>query len=477
VKLFLSYPSAERAFAERLALALEAEGHEVFFDRSDLAAGGPFHQPLREAIEGADAMVFVVTPASVAAGSYTLAELDIARHRWRRPAGHVLPVMVQPTPMATLPPYLSAVTVLQPRGEAVAETVAAATRLPAAVRRKQRMVFAILAVVLMVTSGFLAWQWQQRRDEAAAAAAARATAQQTLQLCQDGNPAAALQQLATLVAQRPAQAELATLHEDCAMAWLREMRARSGAGVAPLTFDEQVRVTEPVLLKGLATAQGPRAADLRAHLGWGEALRRREGLGSDPLPHWQRALAEDPGNTFANAMLAHWLMPRRLDEARAHFTKALMSGRERVFVRRLQLGSALTGDEAARHYGIEMADHMRRGQEPLSDEQRRRLWSYAFAGLQYRSAREALLAQLPADAALATFDWAFAAADTANTSHGWSSPVARFVRAALQAQAGQVDAAQAGFEALLADHANPRTRLALSLLEEVRRELAALRRR
>lgn len=62
-------------------------------------------------------MVFLVTPAAVAAGSYTLAELDIARGRWRRPAGRVLPVVVAPTPISSLPPYLSAVTLLQPHGE------------------------------------------------------------------------------------------------------------------------------------------------------------------------------------------------------------------------------------------------------------------------------------------------------------------------------------------------------------------------
>ena len=75
MKLFLSYPSAERTTADRLALALEGEGHEVFFDRSDLAAGDAFHQRLREAIQSADAMVCLVTPAAVAPGSYTLAEL------------------------------------------------------------------------------------------------------------------------------------------------------------------------------------------------------------------------------------------------------------------------------------------------------------------------------------------------------------------------------------------------------------------
>ena len=98
MKLFLSYPSAQRDLAESLTLALEAEGHEVFIDRADLKAGQAFHQTLREAILGADGMLFLVTPESVAPGSYALAELNIAQQRWRRPGGHVLPVMVVATP-------------------------------------------------------------------------------------------------------------------------------------------------------------------------------------------------------------------------------------------------------------------------------------------------------------------------------------------------------------------------------------------
>jgi len=49
MKLFISYPSGQRGLAERLTLALEAEGHEVFIDRADLKAGESFHHTLREA--------------------------------------------------------------------------------------------------------------------------------------------------------------------------------------------------------------------------------------------------------------------------------------------------------------------------------------------------------------------------------------------------------------------------------------------
>ncbi len=478
MKLFLSYPSAERALAERLALALEAEGHDVFFDRHDLPEGGNFHQRLREALEGADAMVFLVTPAAVAAGSYTLAELDLARRRWRRPGGHVLPVMVQATPMATLPPYLSAVTVLQPQGETVAETVAAVTRLARLQRSRWRgrrgWMLLLLALVLIgaVAAG---WLVHRQRAQAAALAADAAAATQALQLCEDGHHEAALARLNALVQRQPALPAVAAARQDCAMAWMRGMRAVAGPGGR--SFDDQVALLVPVLVEGLsaagAQAHPQRAADLRAHLGWGEALRRREGAGAgDPLPHWQRALADDPGNVYAHTMWGRHLLPGRVDEARPHFEQALASGRERPWVRRMQLGGSLGGGVAATVYAIEVADAMRQGQEPMPLELAPRLWTYGYAGLLDAELRDALFAAVPPAQALATYDQLFAA-DPAAASP--PAPTRRLVRALLQARAGQQDQARAALEALLQQHARDGA-FSARIVAEARRELALLTR-
>jgi len=472
VKLFLSYPSAERATAERLALALEAEGHEVFFDRSDLVTGEGFHQRLREAIQSADAMVFLVTPAAVAPGSYTLAELDIARRRWRRPAGHVLPVLVAPTPIASLPPYLSAVTLLQPHGELVAETVAAVARLDGSggARGRRIAIGAALGLVLLGAIALFATQMMQRRAVEAAMHRDQLAAAQAIQLCNDGSHEPALRQLTELAAHQPPAPAVAALREDCAMRWLREMRATSSDSVKR-TFDEQVAVVQPVLLQGLATARGARAADLRAHIGWGEYLRRREGTGSgDPVPHWQRALADDAGNVYAHAMWGNTLLPGRLAEARRHFDKAVASSRDREFVRRLQFGGALGGDEEATAYAVVVADEMRRGGEALSSAQRTRLWNYAFGSrLLEADARRALFAALPPPALRATFEWLFPAAELREASN----VLGRFDLATLQANAGDRDEARAGFESL--ERYLRAERQSGRLLDQTQRALAALR--
>jgi TIR domain len=152
VKLFLSYASENRKAAEEIALALKADGHEVFFDAAKLEGGENYHQVIREQIAETDLLVFLITPDSVQAGSYTLSELRMAEERWASPAGHVVPVLLEPTPMAGIPAYLRAVTILEPRGNAAAE-IAARVKL---LRRRKPLVWGGVAVGVTIVGVFLA---------------------------------------------------------------------------------------------------------------------------------------------------------------------------------------------------------------------------------------------------------------------------------------------------------------------------------
>jgi TIR domain len=129
VKIFLSYPSGERDVAERLNLALIQQGHDVFFDRADLPPGQEYDQAIARAIAASDLFVFLITPASVSPGRYTLTEVKLAEERWSNPDGRVLPVMLRATEMAAVPNYLKAVNILMPHGDAVAETAHEVQRL------------------------------------------------------------------------------------------------------------------------------------------------------------------------------------------------------------------------------------------------------------------------------------------------------------------------------------------------------------
>ena len=442
MKLFLSYPSAQRALAERLMLALESEDHDVFMDRSDLRSGEAFHQRLREAVARADAMVFLITPEAVAAGSYCLTELGYAQEQWRRPSGRVLPVMVVPTPIAALPAYLSAVTVLAPRGEIVAEVVAAAARLRASGTRTIARVSIAAVALLAVAIGGGLW-WQARQRDAADAALALAQAASARELCRDGSHEAALAQLSQAAQLPSAPPSVRSTEEDCAMQWLRDMRT-----TGQQTFAEQVARVQPILSNALAQASGVRAADLRAHIGWGEYLRGRDGVAAnDPVPHWKRALGDDPANPYAHSMWARRLLDSPVDVAAAklHFAQAVAAKRDLRFVRALQFGGAIGRFAELDAYAVTVADEMRRSGETVATRHRERLWTYAFgSNLLDPAYRAAVLAALaPADL-LATFLWLYPQSGVAeNQRYLW-----RFSHATLLAHAGDTAKARQGFEAL-----------------------------
>jgi TIR domain len=131
LRIFLSYSSKHRDLAEELSLTLASDGHTIFFDRTSLASGEEFDRHIRTEVERADLMVFLVSPDAVKRGSYARTEVVLAKKKWPHPEGHVLPVMIEPTEMTAIPPYLRAVTLLCPEGNVPAEVAAHVSTLPA----------------------------------------------------------------------------------------------------------------------------------------------------------------------------------------------------------------------------------------------------------------------------------------------------------------------------------------------------------
>lgn len=452
MNIFLSYSSTRRDVAVRLKLALEAEQHDVFFDRDDLGAGEAYQQAIREAVEQADLMLFLVSPESVAAGSYTLAELEMAQAQWQQPSGRVLPVVVAPTPKASMPPYLLAVTLLEPRGELVAETLAAVARLSARGRRDWRRWAAAAALVLLVLGGLYVYRQVQSQQEAAAAQARQLqevtqAITQAGRLCLDGGYADGFGQLAALAAraQGAAAAALNAAQADCAMAWLRWGRRNPGE----TSFAQMVAPLRPVLAQALVSgASGQRAADLRAHLGWADRLVwiDEKNPSIDPTPHFRQAAALDADNVYAHAMWAFWLLARQPGQtasALQHFQQAQKSGRNLAFVRALQLGSMVTSDDLGAE-AIRVLNQMRLGQEVLEPDRLPRIWSrlYAVAYQDDKSAQ--LLGALPPAEGLQTFLWLFPK-DRTETS---STPQWRLTHALLLVNAGLGAQARPDLQAL-----------------------------
>ena len=166
MRIFLSYPSDERDVAERLNVALIQQGHDVFFDRADLPPGLEYDQAIANAIAASDLFVFLITPASVSPGRYTLTEVKLAEERWPNPDGRVLPVMLRPTEMAAVPNYLKAVNILMPRGDAVAETAHEVKRLTRRLGLTNRLVRRFRSPVgiaaLVGVAAITAFSWVMR---------------------------------------------------------------------------------------------------------------------------------------------------------------------------------------------------------------------------------------------------------------------------------------------------------------------------
>jgi len=121
MEVFLSYASEDEKLAEDVALAIAGGGYKVFFDHETLRAGDDYHVKLREAVKRAHLFVFLISADSIAPRKYALTELKYARQKWDHPRGRVLPVVVRPVALTDVPPYLRAVTLLEPEGNIPAE--------------------------------------------------------------------------------------------------------------------------------------------------------------------------------------------------------------------------------------------------------------------------------------------------------------------------------------------------------------------
>jgi hypothetical protein len=447
MKLFISYAAARRDAAEPLCHALEADGHEVFLDRSDLEPGRAYHDRLREAIAACDQFIFLVSPESVRPGSYALTELGLAQERWPRPSGHVLPVMAAPTPFAELPPYLAAVTVLQPKGNLAAEVAAHYAKQSRSRCRPILLGAASLLGALILAAGGLWWrQAEQRAEQEAARRAALAQLTQATQaaarLCQAGSFAPAWKNFDQLLARPEAAAVVEAAQADCAMLWLRKL-SRSGQEGFAGTVDTLL----PVLGRELARADAQRQGDLHAHIGWGEYLRWRDGRTADPLAHYERAIAADPANPYGNAMWAHYLATRDGSAAEVDrlFDAALASGRATPFVRQMQIAVALNhGDRLP--LGLRAANQARQRGEPLPAGAAGLYRRWCESGLRHASDRARLLPVLGTEDALATLAWL----QPVDSLPPERQPLWRLCEATLLAHGGRREQAERSLNDLLA---------------------------
>jgi len=413
MKIFLSYASEQGEFAKEIALALRAEGHTVFFDHSSLASSEAYNAEIRTAIESSQLFVFLISPHSVAAGRYTLTELEFAERKWPTPWGQVLAVMVAPTPKVDIPPYLRAGTILQPSGNIAASVAAEVHRMsrPGWLRLLRRYRAQLLVLLALVAFGAGAARWCQQ-GQVKREAVAGLFRQAKIQL--DGGhyeEAWNLFEQARLLA--PDDLEVHENEAKLAMAWLANVRITVGKG----SFSAIVNKVLPALSRCSVSPDKLPAADCLAHMGWGDFLKSREGQGGlKPEQFYRQALALDPENAYAHAMWGFHILESRgsLADAQERFERALASGRERPYVRRLQLAAFLYyTDERVEAEGVRILNDMRLNDEPLPPGDRdysvrwSKLWNIYYSRIFLENEQQSFFSALAPSDHLATFQWLF----------------------------------------------------------------------
>jgi nucleoside 2-deoxyribosyltransferase len=109
--VFLSYAKADKAIAEQLAQKLKGSGIELPVLSNDIRSGEEIGEVLRKALQGSDAVVVVLSDASVDS-AFVMAELGAAMALNKRiiaikPSALALPISL-PTapPMRMVPPVI-----------------------------------------------------------------------------------------------------------------------------------------------------------------------------------------------------------------------------------------------------------------------------------------------------------------------------------------------------------------------------------
>jgi len=263
-----------------------------------------------------------------------------------------------------------------------------------------------------------------------------ATAQRQEEL---GEYSAAMDTLDQILKADPGDPQALHTRLDVAMAWIEEIRTpRIGLDeVAPrarVIFD---RLT-PVLENALSTAQGYRAADVVAHLGWLNFLKERiTGQSGIIESHLREALRMDPENVYANAMLGEWLLvpPANLEEAKTHFAAALKTGKAKRFVRDCQLEGMIYNDEpGVRAELIRVANEMRKDNDPISDDDKSRIHGNFSMTIGSNAELKEVVSAAPPDEVWSTYEWTHPQTTQAAISDDWER---RFIRANLDEVSGK----------------------------------------
>jgi tetratricopeptide (TPR) repeat protein len=253
---------------------------------------------------------------------------------------------------------------------------------------------------------------------------------------------------------------LPKLQEDLAMKWLDDVHLHNGE-----TFSDVIKKIEPALTRGATATTDPvRKADLLAHIGWCSFLRTRDGdFSASPESLYDQAVKIDPKNPYANAMWGHWILWQHgaMDKARARFQAALSSGRERGYVRNLQLSAVFNShSDEYENEALRVVNEIRKEGGSVDEHSRSSVGNIYEELAHDDSRRSGIIAAYPPAEQIETIRWlnAQSAGDTYKLAMG------TYILAVMQEAAGQKEAAKVSYQSVLRSmptDANELHRLAL----------------
>ena len=259
--------------------------------------------------------------------------------------------------------------------------------------------------------------------------------------------ASAWRSLDQAVQLEPNSAKVHVAQENLAMTWLEDDHLRENE-----KFSDTAEKLEPVLIRGVAsTKDSQRSADLLSHIGWSYFLRSPAGVfGLDPAGAYSKAAAEDKNNPYAEAMWGHWILWNRgkLSDASQHFSSALITGRQRDFVRLLQFQALFNcaSDECDEEI-VRVANGVRKEHGTVPLEEMDRIFSLYYRKVFTSSPASArFLNAIPPGEHVATFRWLFDGLDFDESK----SLLRTGYLAVLQEAAGQREDALANYRAVRA---------------------------
>lgn len=101
-KVFISYARADLDFSDALVAALERHGVEAPIDRRDLPYGEEWKPELLDFVRQSDAVVFIVSPRSIAS-RWCKWEVEQVKAESKR----LVPIVLERVPVASLPSQIS----------------------------------------------------------------------------------------------------------------------------------------------------------------------------------------------------------------------------------------------------------------------------------------------------------------------------------------------------------------------------------